>query len=212
MRKRISIIILIAIVLMMIVPTMNVYALNKQIVTLDASQENGVITVTGTAEAGTLAVAIAVYNENGTELITMKTTAVNDSNNFSDTINLEAGNYLIKVADYEGGDFAQKSISLTPNVDNNVGQSNNAEESKATEPAKTTKVEETKKEETNNSNSNNNNNAQTNNNQSNVTNTKKTPKTGDNIKILIIVLIVAVLSLGTFTIIKINKKRKSEKK
>ena len=212
MRKRISIIILIAMVLMMIVPTMNVYALNKQIVTLDASQENGVITVTGTAEAGTLAVAIAVYNENGTELITMKTAAVNDSNNFSDTINLEAGNYLIKVADYEGGDFAQKSISLTPNVDNNVGQSNNAEESKATEPAKTTKVEETKKEETNNSNSNNSNNAQTNNNQSNVTNTKKTPKTGDNIKILIIVLIVAVLSLGTFTIIKINKKRKSEKK
>ena len=113
MKKLISlIIVLVAIVLSMIIPTKNVYAANKKITALDVSKLNGKVVVSGTAESGTLAVAIAVYDEAGEKLITMETTAVNSSNEFVDSISLEEGSYLIKVADYDGGAFAEKTYTV----------------------------------------------------------------------------------------------------
>ena len=113
MKKIVSlIVVLVAIVLSMIIPTKNVYAANKKITALDISEVNGKVVVAGTTESGALAVAIAVYDETGKKLITMETTAVNSNNEFVDTISLEKGNYLIKVADYEGGTYIEKTYTI----------------------------------------------------------------------------------------------------
>lgn len=50
------IIILVAFVLIMIISAKNAYALNKQITTFEATQNNGEILVSGTTEDGALAV------------------------------------------------------------------------------------------------------------------------------------------------------------
>ena len=94
---------------MMIVPIKTVQA--KTITTLEVTESNGKISVSGTAEEGTLAVAIMVYDESGKNLVTMQTTAVESNNTYADTIEVESGTYVVKVADYDGGNFVTKTVS-----------------------------------------------------------------------------------------------------
>ena len=100
----------------------NVFALNKEITTLNASEENGSINVSGKAENGCLAVAIMVYKEDGETLVTMQTTSVGDDNKFSDSIKVDNGTYIVKVADYDGGTFVTKTVSIktNPNTGDNM--------------------------------------------------------------------------------------------
>lgn len=100
---------LLYILILVFIPFISVSA--KEITTLDVSENNGVITVKGTAEAGTLAVAIMVYDSSEANLITMKTTSVASDNSYKDTLEVAPGNYVVKVADYDGGDYKIKSIS-----------------------------------------------------------------------------------------------------
>ena len=83
----------------------------KNIKTLSATEKDGVISVSGTAEAGTLAVAVMVYNETGTELVVMGTTGVASDNTFATEIELPSGTYQIRVADYDGGDYQITTVS-----------------------------------------------------------------------------------------------------
>lgn len=113
MKKRISLILtFIILAVIMIIPAKESLAANKKILTMEATQNNGLIWVSGTAEEGALAVAIAVYNEDGTELVTMQTTSVNSESKFSDSISVEKGKYLVKVADYEGGEYKEATVSI----------------------------------------------------------------------------------------------------
>lgn len=195
MKKRISlIIILVAFVLIMIIPAKNVYALNKQITTFEATQNNGEISVSGTTEAGALAVAIAIYNEDGTELITMQTTEVNSSNEFSATIALESGNYLIKVADYEGGTFSEKSITKITNNTNTEAEEKSDVEKELTnteEATSTTNTTETTEKNTK------------------TTVKSSNPTTGDNI--IMIISVFGVAALGAFITLKLYKNNKIRK-
>lgn len=88
----------------------------KDIKTINASYESGKITVSGTAEAGTLAVAIMVYDESGAELLAMQTASVSDESLYYSEIELVEGNYLVKVADYDGGSYKTATISTTKPV------------------------------------------------------------------------------------------------
>lgn len=83
----------------------------KDIKTINASEANGKISISGTAEAGTLAVAIMVYDEAGSELVAMKTAAVSDENLYYSDITLAEGTYVVKVADYEGGNYQTTTVS-----------------------------------------------------------------------------------------------------
>ena len=100
----------------------NVSALNKEITSLTVKEESGKINVAGTTESGCSAVAIMVYKEDGTTLVTMKTTGVNDDNTFTDSIDIKNGNYVVKVADYDGGEFSTETVTIktNPNTGDNI--------------------------------------------------------------------------------------------
>ena len=85
----------------------------KDIKTINASEANGKISVSGTAEAGTLAVAVMVYDENGSELLAMETASVSDESLYYAEVELPEGTYQVKVADYDGGDYKTATVSPT---------------------------------------------------------------------------------------------------
>ena len=74
-----------------------------KVLTLNATQQNGTISVSGTTEADGLAVAISIYDETGSNRITVETSAVIDGK-YSHDITIAEGNYKICVADYDGGE------------------------------------------------------------------------------------------------------------
>lgn len=83
----------------------------KDIKTINATYESGKIAVSGTAEAGTLAVAVMIYDEKGVDLLAFETAAVSDENLYYTEVEMTEGKYLVKVADYDGGDFKTATIA-----------------------------------------------------------------------------------------------------
>lgn len=79
--------------------------------TLNLTNNNNKITVSGTTEDGVLAVAVFVYS--GDELVDMETCS-NNSDNYSCELQKEfaSGTYIVKVADYNGGDYISKDIKI----------------------------------------------------------------------------------------------------
>ena len=81
------------------------------VASLNVTATDEAINVSGTMDSGVVAAAIFVYAEDGKTLVTMKTTQV-DSGNFSESIALEPGTYTVKVADYDGGEFASSDVTV----------------------------------------------------------------------------------------------------
>ena len=88
----------------------------KDIKTVSANYEGGKIAVSGTAETGTLAVAVMVYDEKGAELLAMQTASVSDESLYYSEIELAEGNYIVKVADYDGGNFKTATVTAAKAV------------------------------------------------------------------------------------------------
>ena len=152
--------------------------------TLDVTPSASCITVSGTTESDVSAVSIEVYKEDGTTLVTMKTTSVDDNNNFSVDIELEDGTYNIKVADYSGGNYITKeNVVVGPILTDDLGDETIGIISEDDE-----------------------NKANTDNTTSEEKKTSSNPKTGDNIMKIAAVFVVAVL--GILITIKLNKKNK----
>lgn len=84
----------------------------KSISTLNVKENNNKFTVSGTTENGVLAVAVLVYSENN--LLHMESCSVSE-NSYSCELNksFSIGNYAIKVADYDGGNYVTKDVSIT---------------------------------------------------------------------------------------------------
>lgn len=103
---------MLAVFLLISMQTISVNA--KNISSVTATEENGVVTVSGTAEAGTLACAIFVYDSTGTTLMAMETCGVNDDSIYSYTMKttLKEGTYVVKVADYDGGAYASTNLAV----------------------------------------------------------------------------------------------------
>ena len=83
----------------------------KEIKTINASEAGGKISVSGTAEAGTLAVAVMVYDEEGENLITFETAGVSDESLYYFETEIPEGTYVVKVADYDGGNYKIATVS-----------------------------------------------------------------------------------------------------
>lgn len=89
--------------------------------------KSGVITVKGTADSSVIAVAVLVYDSTGTNLITMQTAQTNDDDTFDATISLDAATYVVKVANYTGGSYVEKTVTPSdetlkvPNTLDNIG-------------------------------------------------------------------------------------------
>ena len=86
----------------------------KEIKTMTASEGNGKVSVSGIAEAGTLAVAVMIYDESGKDLVAFETVSVSDEDFYFADIEVAEGKYLVKVADYDGGDF--KTVIVSPDA------------------------------------------------------------------------------------------------
>mgnify|MGYP000874966085 FL=1 len=109
------------------------FATNGQsILSLTANYSNGGVSVSGTASSDILAVALLLYDTDGTTLLRMETVGVtlgDNENAFTGTISipLSSGTYTVKAANYEGGSFSEVefTVSIIPADENkDVDESN----------------------------------------------------------------------------------------
>lgn len=103
-------VVLILTILMFLMLSSSVFA--GSIPTVNATPSKNKVTVSGKANADVLAVAILVYSDKN--LIYMETCNVDNNQNYSCELNqsFEDGNYSIKVADYNGGDYIDTTVSV----------------------------------------------------------------------------------------------------
>ncbi|MDD4296779.1 MAG: S-layer homology domain-containing protein, partial [Ruminiclostridium sp.] len=93
---------------------------------------NGGVSVSGTASSDILAVALLLYDTDGTTLLRMETVGVtlgDNENAFTGTISipLSSGTYTIKAANYEGGSFSEVefTVPITHVDEDEVNDDNN---------------------------------------------------------------------------------------
>ena len=197
--KKFSKYLLIIILSLFIIPivSVNVNATTLDVKTINASITNNKISVDGTVNNGVLAVAIMVYEEDGTTLVTMETTSVDSNDKYSDTIDVTAGKkYIVKAANYDGGTYVTAEVDGTVNDSNNNTNNENSDNSDNN---------------TNNENSNNSNNNTTNTETSNKVDNTTNPKTGDNIILYGIMFTVALLGIIVMPIVNKRKIKKVRK-
>lgn len=103
------------IVMLFTVSTSLYAAVIHNIVSLDATQSDGVISVSGVAGEDVLAVQIFVCDPSGsTNIVPPQSTQVNEDHSFSASIQAPDADYLIKVADFDHeGEFMTKSLAAT---------------------------------------------------------------------------------------------------
>lgn len=118
--KKFSKYLLVIILSLFIIPIVSVNAATLDVKTINASITDNKISVDGTVDNGVLAVAILVYEEDGTTLVKMETTSVDSNDKYSDTIQVTAGKkYIVKAANYDGGTY------VTTEVDGSINNNNN---------------------------------------------------------------------------------------
>lgn len=83
------------------------------ILSLDATPGTNEIAVSGVAEDGVLSVMIVVYDATETTVLQMQSVAVDASHAYQYTFSVEPGTYVVKAADYNGGTFASKKVTVT---------------------------------------------------------------------------------------------------
>ena len=94
------------------------------IASIDASVKDGTVTVSGTADSGVLSVAIFVYDEAGENMLQMKSVAVASDQKYSENFKLSDGKYLVKAADYEGGKFAETTVTVGESKEDDKNKDN----------------------------------------------------------------------------------------
>lgn len=94
------------------------------IASIDASVKDGTVAVSGTADSGVLSVAIFVYDEAGENMLQMKSVAVTSDQKYSEDFKLSDGKYLVKAADYEGGKFAETTVTVGESKEDDKNKDN----------------------------------------------------------------------------------------
>lgn len=80
--------------------------------TLNTTVKNDTVLFYGTVDSETLAVSLMVYDQSGDNLVSIASAAVNDKNEYSIEMNLAEGTYVVKAADYNGGKFLEKTVTV----------------------------------------------------------------------------------------------------
>lgn len=94
------------------------------IASIDVSVKDGTVTVSGTADSGVLSVAIFVYDEAGENMLQMKSVAVASDQKYSEDFKLSDGKYLVKAADYDGGKFAETTVTVGESKEDDKNKDN----------------------------------------------------------------------------------------
>ena len=103
MRK--NIIFSIVALLVAIIPLTFVKA--AEIKTLYVNQDFNDIVVKGSTDESVMAVVLEVYNEDESEFIKKQVAYVDDDFTFKAIIDVPNGKYILKVADYDGGEYSE---------------------------------------------------------------------------------------------------------
>lgn len=82
------------------------------IISLEATPGTEEITVSGVAGNDVLSVMILLYDSTETNVLQMQSVAVDDNHAYEYTFTVEEGTYVVKAADYEGGTFESKTVSV----------------------------------------------------------------------------------------------------
>lgn len=107
--KKIILSLFIVILTIIVFPFEDVLA--KDITSLNVDSDNDRINVNGTTEDGVLAIAVLVYSEDS--LIHMETCSSGGSEYVCElNKSFETGDYIVKVADYDGGDYISKDVKV----------------------------------------------------------------------------------------------------
>ena len=111
----------------------------KNITSVNATAANGKITVSGTAEEGTLACAVLVYDETDTNLLSMETCGVAADSTYSYTLGMKFANgtYVVKVADYDGGNYTTTTVTVSNETETTTKTEETSETEKAPESGDT---------------------------------------------------------------------------
>lgn len=94
------------------------------IASIDAGVKDGTVTVSGTADSGVLSVAIFVYDEAGENMLQIKSVAVASDQKYSEDFKLSDGKYLVKAADYDGGKFAETTVTVGESKEDDKNKDN----------------------------------------------------------------------------------------
>lgn len=154
--------------------------------TLNTTEKDGKVLFNGTVDSETLAVSLMVYDKSGENLVNLATAAVDDKNEYNIEMQLSEGTYVVKAADYNGGKFLEKTVTVG-DTENNVV--NDTEDLKQNEPT------DDKSENTDNL---------TDNKTENKEETPIIPQTGDNsnISLWIYLLFASVIGLSANAVLR----------
>ena len=99
--------------------------------TLKTTEKDGKVLFNGTVDSETLAVSLMVYDQSGENLVSIASAAVDDKNEYNIEMQLPKGIYLVKAADYNGGKFLEKAVTVGDTENKDV---NDTEDLKQNEP------------------------------------------------------------------------------
>ena len=157
------------------------------VLSVNTTENDGKITVSGTVDSSVYAVAVVVYS--GDNLEYMETTNVTDDGTYNVELakTFADGKYTVKVADYNGGTYeTEENVVVGTSEENNpIDNDGDKEDNNATENEEE-KTEEDKV----------------------VENNENSPQTGDVIRNAFIVLGVAIVAFGVTFIFKKNNNAK----
>lgn len=97
---------------------MNVQA--GTITSVNATSSEAGVTVSGVAADDVLSVMILIYDEVDSQLVQMQSVAVNEEHKYTSTFDMEAGKYIVKAADYEGGAFSETKVVVEEKADDDT--------------------------------------------------------------------------------------------
>ena len=122
-------IIVISIALLVLVSGIGITEVNAaatpEVLTIEANFDGDKLTVSGTTDPGVYAVEIMVYDKDGNNLITMKSTEVTGDNKYKDVLDVKSGDYVVRAARYEGGTVVEAKVVTPKKTDTNTGDANN---------------------------------------------------------------------------------------
>lgn len=113
-KNRLAIILMITVIIVNLIYTPVFAIVDGTITSLSASYSSGRVTVNGTTSENVLAVAVMLYDTDGTTLLRMETFGVSDQSFSAQiSISLPSGTYTVKAADYNGGPYTTASFTRT---------------------------------------------------------------------------------------------------
>lgn len=89
--------------LLLCIPFLSLNAANADVKSISAVQKDGVLSITGETDEGVYAVQVIISEEKTEKILLFKSIEVKNDNTFALEYTVEEGNYIVKLANYDGG-------------------------------------------------------------------------------------------------------------